>query len=922
MRGELIAFDLETTGLDKDTCEIIEIGIAKFADGELIDSYQTFVKPQAAIPDEISQLTGIYPEDLQHAPPIEQLLGELQDQFGSATVIAHSADFDVSFMQKHGLLERNAVIDTYELAAIVLPSAPRYSLISLASTAGIELRNAHRALDDATATGHLYWHLWRKLLRLPSAILSEIVSAPCAKQWRHLPLFQAALSESLRSGIDRRINSPFFAEEPPGKPLKPSQASHKNVDLAQVRNMFEAKGALDMRLPGFEAREAQARMACAVASALNKGDHAMIEAGTGTGKSLAYLIPAARWAVQNDQRVLVSTHTINLQEQLLNKDMPLVHQLLKRDLRAAIMKGRGNYLCPRRLETLRRRKPANLDELRALAKVLVWMQDGCDGDRGDLSLRASEWTTWSRLSAQDEDCVSFRCAAEMNGTCPYHRARQRAETAHIVISNHALLIADANVENRVLPEYLNLIIDEAHHLEEAITDGLSRRIDEQQIQALLRAIGTGGNSALSGLLSAAKTALPAPELAKLATYIENIIGSLREMSQRTRRYFRALQDFAASHDRGSRYQMRMLRSHRDSGAFANAQSAWKQLSEYFLAVADALQHLSEALPRYKPHQIPNIDEYRSEIRSHLFFLNIVHEQLEHFTFEPDSNMVYALTIGETAEKMRIHISPLHVGPLMEEFLNQRKESIILTSATLRTQDNFDHIKERLYADNYDSLALGSPFDYKGSTLVYVPDDMPEPSQRIAYQKMVERGLIELAHALDGRVLALFTSYAQLRQTSRAVKPRLKLGDISVFDQSFGVSRDALLQSFKSSKRAVLMGTRSFWEGIDIPGDDLSAVVIVRLPFAVPSDPIFSARSEAYENPFMQYAVPDAILRFRQGFGRLIRSSSDRGIVAIFDKRVISKGYGSSFLDSLPDCTMKFGSLENLAPSASQWLNQA
>ncbi|MCY4021653.1 MAG: exonuclease domain-containing protein [Chloroflexi bacterium] len=919
MRGELIAFDLETTGLDVARSEIIEIGMARFDEGELIDSYQTFVKPSGPIPVEITHLTGIHPEDVEHAPPIEQILEELRALFGSAPVIAHNAGFDVSFMRKHGLLPENAVIDTLELAAIVLPSAPRYNLNSLATGAGIQLKNAHRALDDATATGQLYWSLWQKLLRLPYTILAEIVNAAGAKQWDLLPLFQAALSESLQAGTGGRINSPFFPEEPPGKPLKPSQASHSKVDVGRVRSMFEASGDLGLSLPAYEARGEQAQMACEVATALNEGDQVLIEAGTGTGKSLAYLLPAAQWATWNDQRVVVSTHTINLQEQLLNKDMPIVHELINRDLQASIMKGRGNYLCPRRLDMLRRRKPANLEELRTLAKVLVWMQNGCSGDRGDLSLRAGEWHTWARLSAQDEDCTSYRCTAEMNGVCPYYRARRRAETAHILITNHALLIADANIENRVLPEYLNLIIDEAHHLEDAITDGLSRRIDEQLILARLREIGGGRSSSLRELLTAASSAVPAADLAKLERFVENTAETLRIMNTLVRKYFRALHDFAASHDRDGRYQMRLLSSHRDSGSFANAQSAWKQLAEYFLAVADALGHLSQALPRYEQYQIPDLDDYRGEIRSHIHFLNILHDQLEGFTFEPDSNMVYSITPGDKAERLRIHISPLHVGPLMEEFLNQRKEGIILTSATLRTQGNFDHIKERLYADHYETVALGSPFDYERSTLVYVPDDIPEPNQRSAYQRMVERGIVELAAELEGRVLVLFTSYAQLRETSRAITPRLKLGDILVFDQSFGTSREALLESFKTAKRAVLMGTRSFWEGIDIPGEDLSAVVIARLPFAVPSDPIFSARSEAYENAFQQYAVPDAILRFRQGFGRLIRSSSDRGIVAVFDKRVISKNYGASFLESLPECTIRYGSLDNLPQTARQWL---
>jgi DNA polymerase-3 subunit epsilon/ATP-dependent DNA helicase DinG len=244
----------------------------------------------------------------------------------------------------------------------------------------------------------------------------------------------------------------------------------------------------------------------------------------------------------------------------------------------------------------------------------------------------------------------------------------------------------------------------------------------------------------------------------------------------------------------------------------------------------------------------------------------------------------------------------------------------MTSATLRTDSGFDFIRERLHAQNIDTLSLGSPFNYKKSTLIYLPDDMPEPNDRHHYQKALERGLVSLADALNGRVLVLFTSYAQLRQTAEAIRPLLALGNITVYDQSDGSSRQALLDGFKSTEKAVLLGTKSFWEGVDIPGDSLSALVITRLPFAVPTEPIFAARSETFTDPFKEYALPDAILRFRQGFGRLIRTQNDRGVVAIFDRRILSKSYGESFLNALPECTVERGALKNLPEKAKAWID--
>ena len=920
MRGELIAFDLETTGLDVRSDEIIEIGIARLLDGAIVERYQAFVKPSIPIPSDITHLTGIYPEDVADAPTLDELLPQLRDFFGEAPVIAHNAGFDVSFMQKHDLLPDNPVFDTYEMAAILLPSAPRYNLNSLATGLGITLDKAHRALHDAEATGLLYWELWLRATRLPQNTLAEIINAAAGKSWDLLGLFQAALRQCLAAGGGGKPATPFYAEKLHAQPLNMSDATRHPLDEADIDGVFGEAGSLRATLPKYESRQPQLQMALEVTRALNGGEQRLIEAGTGTGKSLAYLVPAALWTRANKQRVVVSTHTINLQEQLLRQDVPLVKAALGDDLRVALMKGRDNYLCPRRLDALRRRKPATLDELRALAKILVWLADGADGDRGDLSLRANEWQTWSRVSARDSDCTSSRCGSEMAGVCPYYRAKQRAERAHIVITNHALLIADANLENRVLPEYLNLVIDEAHHLEDAITDGMSQRIDQTMILGLLREIGVGPGSALGDFAAAAQGNVPPADVDRLRSFIRHIGDALQLMSAKTRLYFRALHDFAGS-KRNPRYQMRLLQRHRDSGSFAGAQTAWAQLSGVFVAVIDALEKLLDALPRYDQYDIAELDDYRSQLRGHCRHLGFLHEQLQHFTEEPESNRVYGLTPGERPDRLRLHIAPLHVGPMMEEALSQRKESVILTSATLRAQGSFEHIQERLYAEEYAASAVGSPFDFKRSALLYVPEDIAEPNQRNSYQKAVERGIIELAAALDGRVMALFTSYAQLRETSKAITPRLKLGDIVVYDQSFGGSREALLEGFKSAERAVLMGTRSFWEGIDVPGAALSAVVIVRLPFAVPSDPVFAARSETYDNAFQQYAVPDAVLKFRQGFGRLIRSSSDRGIVAVFDSRIIRKNYGARFLESLPDCKVQFGPLANLPQAATAWLNR-
>jgi ATP-dependent DNA helicase DinG len=294
--------------------------------------------------------------------------------------------------------------------------------------------------------------------------------------------------------------------------------------------------------------------------------------------------------------------------------------------------------------------------------------------------------------------------------------------------------------------------------------------------------------------------------------------------------------------------------------------------------------------------------------------------VENLIFEPDPMVIYWIELSSQESRLTLHAAPLEIGPLVERYLWHEKESVIMTSATLTTGGEFDFIRRRLFANDADELALGSPFDYETSTLLYLITDIPEPVERTSYQRAVESGLTHLLKATGGRGLILFTSNQQLQTTARAISEPLAQAGIQVYQQSSGASRHVLLEGFRASENAVLFGTRSFWEGVDVPGPALSVLAIIRLPFDVPSDPIIAARAETYEAPFDQFMIPEAILRFRQGFGRLIRTRADRGVVAIFDRRLLSKSYGGAFIESLPRCTIRQGPLADLPTAAQRWLN--
>jgi len=929
MRGELVAIDLETTGLDPLNDAIIEIGAVRMVDGEIVDELSQLIDPGFPIPPYITHLTGITTDDVSGQPPIERVLPGFKHFVGDAPVIGHYIKFDAEFLARHGALRSHLLIDTYDLAAVLLPRAPRYNLTSLTTESGIDLEHAHRALDDAKAAALLYWDLWLRALQLPYETLQEIVTAAQGLNWQAEPVFRAALAEvrpPLQAKPQDLSGRALFGPPPKDdKPLRPND--HLNqLSTDEVTAIIDEGGALSQAIPNFDRRPQQIEMARAVTDAFNRGQHILIEAGTGTGKSIAYLVPAILWAVTNNQRVVISTNTINLQEQLINKDLPILQQALNTPFRAAVLKGRSNYLCPRRLAAIRRRKPTSVDELRTLAKILVWLLESQTGDRGEISLRGPiENITWQRLSAEDEGCLLDRCRSIMGGVCPFYKARKAAESAHLLVVNHALLLSDAASDNRVLPEYTSLVIDEGHHLEDAVTNSFSFRLDEATLRRRLADLGGPTSGLLGDVMRSAQAAAPEKEIKKLSRGVSAISDATKLMDHHIGSLFAGFQSVVDSLDQSSASdyvtQIRVVEAIRDRDSFTQLQEHWQHLKEFFDAVSHAMQQLTEALARLEQYDLPDYNDLVNSTAAAYRYLQETNNQLHSFIAEPDANMIYWITVGrDRFTGISIHAAPLHIGPKVEKHLWHTKETIILTSATLQTRGGFDYIRERLNAQHVATLEVGSPFNYRESTLLYIPTDIPEPTDRHHYQQAVERGIVELAAALNGRVLALFTSYAQLRQTAQAITPRLALGNIAVYDQSDGSSRQALLDGFISAEKAVLLGTRSFWEGVDIPGQDLSALVIVRLPFAVPTDPIFAARSETYTNSFNEFAIPDAILRFRQGFGRLIRSSTDRGIVTVFDRRIISKGYGMHFLEALPECHIEHGLLSGLPAAAQNWLS--
>ncbi|MBT4840831.1 MAG: hypothetical protein HON91_00115, partial [Anaerolineae bacterium] len=395
------------------------------------------------------------------------------------------------------------------------------------------------------------------------------------------------------------------------------------------------------------------------------------------------------------------------------------------------------------------------------------------------------------------------------------------------------------------------------------------------------------------------------------------------VQEQVRVFFNTIGEFA-EYQRGDKgndnyaWQERIVPSTRTLPVWEDVEHTWEETHSTLKLLLNLLKELYQASAELYADGAETLEDSMASLSNTARRLAEVESNLDGMIMEPAPETVYWVEIHPKYNKLTLQAAPLHVGGLIEKHIWHKKESVILTSATLTTHGTFDYMKNALGAIDAETLALGSPFDYESSTLLYIPSDIPEPNQR-GYAESMELALTRLGIAAGGRTLALFTSYAQLKKTSQAIAAPLKKEGIVVFEQGGGASPNSLLESFKESDAAVLLGTRSFWEGVDIPGDDLSIVAIAKIPFGVPSDPLIAARSELYENAFHQYYLPESILQFRQGFGRLIRSAHDRGIVVIFDRRVQTKQYGRLFIESLPQCTTKVAPLHELAEVASQWL---
>jgi ATP-dependent DNA helicase DinG len=632
-----------------------------------------------------------------------------------------------------------------------------------------------------------------------------------------------------------------------------------------VARVFGENGPLAQAVPEFESRPGQRSMALAVADAIENGRILLAEAGTGTGKTLAYLVPA----ILSGRRVLVSTGTKTLQEQIFSKDLPVLQASLGVPFRATYMKGRGNYLCLHRFDLFRDNPMAvAFADPDAVAAIADWAAHTETGDRAELEDMPDDLAVWSELAASSENCVGSECPRHQD--CFITRMRQRAAESDVVIVNHHLLCADASVRQNaygeVIPECQVAVIDEAHQLEDVATQYFGVTVSTYRVEDLVRDV--------EQLVATGACRHEPAEMRRASDHVRD----------RAMLFFVELRGTAARGTAGSGYAAQAGSSERQritADLLADVQGHGAAL----VGALDGLQGVVALIPEAS-EDVAAIGRRAGEMRDELRFLLRV----------ADPDYVYYLEARGRAVFLRA--SPIDVSTIVRELLLDRMQATVLTSATLSVAGSFEYVRHRLGVRDAEEIALPSEFRYEEQAILYLPPNMPDPRSPM-FARAASREILEILTRTEGRAFVLFTSYSVLREVQRDLASTL---DYPVLVQG-SAPRSVLLRRFRSLGNAVLLATSSFWQGVDVVGEALSCVIVDKLPFASPAEPVTAARIEAVnargDSAFEQYQLPLAILTLAQGLGRLIRHRRDRGVLAVLDPRIRSRGYGARFLAALP-----------------------
>ncbi len=950
-----IALDLETTGLDPEKDRIIEIGAVKFVNGRETEAIDQLIHPGRDIPDFITRLTGITNDDVAGKPAYHDFYPVLHEFLGDYPIIGHQINFDASFLEYFYRIENkdffnwenqaqrfrylnNRRHDTLFLSRIFLPFLPRQRLGVVAEFLNLPLENAHRAIADARVSGLIFIELTRRALETDNAVLAQMVNLLYSNSARAKLFFAPLLQFKNQYGVHAESGATLLNElkyrqnmynvigesDPAAYEIADDQGevALSAIPDTKIDTYFSEQGQLSQTIPQFELRRQQQAMALKVNEAFNESRFIVAEAGTGTGKSMAYLIPAVEWARENraaGQRIIVSTNTRNLQDQLFYKDIPQVFRAAGGGFKAVLLKGRSNYLCIEKWYTIisdmnRRLSP---DERSHLLPLVVWVNETKTGDIAENNgfQLENNLGLWQKLIAEPHYCPGRSCKHYKD--CFLMKARDEARRADIVVVNHALLFSDLASENFILGEYRNLIMDEAHNLEKTAATHLGIKVSYWSFRNLYHRLYEE-DTQKSGTLYQLEFRLNKARVSKEeASELDQL---LRKAQQAAIELKRTTQDFYRLFTESIKLKLVTGESESEAESRQRYQKNFKIFKDLFeplevlqTALGKTTKSLRKLIDRIDTlGQGPRFD-YQEQLYRELLAEEREGVSLdEAFRFclaaeKDDYVFWWELMRSERINNVELNAVPLNIADLLKDKLFSNLDAAVFTSATLAVGGNFDYFARRtglsLLTDHQMSgAAFGSPFNFQEQLQMFVANFMPDPRDS-GYAAELIRVIREIHQRQRRGTLVLFTSYSLLNRVYEALKPNADADRILLLAQGKSGSRSNILTQFKENKDAILLGTDSFWEGVDIPGQALELLIIPKLPFDVPSEPLVAARGDEIKrrggNPFMEYSVPEAVIKFRQGFGRLIRTQSDYGAVIVLDNRMHKMQYGRQFVAGLP-----------------------
>lgn len=943
---DIVVIDTETTGFSFNHDELTQIAAARMEQGKITDWFITFVNPGKPIPDDVAHLTDIHDEDVADAPLPDEALASLVEFVGDSKIVAHNVGFDRTFTTRHPsgypLLE-NTWIDSLDLARIALPRLKSHRLIDIVTAFDAPL-STHRADADVAATCAAFRILLAAVEAMPHELVSCIAKMASREQWQTRVVFEHFASVgklnagedgnqdddarskdgsfSLRTMRWSRIGSNNAKADAPEPNPAPAPTVLNIPSTEQISAAFSPDGLVGGLYPTFEAREEQLQMAQAIRDVFEEGDNLVVEAGTGVGKSMAYLVPSALTALGNDAMIGIATKTNALLDQLVYHELPALSRALAaidggRELEYAPLKGFSHYPCLRKIDRLVQEGPREREvqgELKtqapALAALLSYVEqteyDDMDTLKIDYRLlpRAAITTT-------SHDCLRRKCPY-FGSTCFVHGARRRAENADIVVTNHSLLFCDLAADGGLLPPVKQWVIDEAHNAEEEARRAFSIKLSAEDLLRLAERVDAS-ESTRTVFSRAERRVQTAAEDEKATLYhaLSSKARSAGSAYAATARNFCAhmkdLLYFDAS-KRGHGYEYVDLWINDD----IRRSSVFQELVAHGAAMRETAERLVSSCQELVGYleEIEGVADVQRELAAIAMDLKDVISASEVILDIAPEGFAYSATLCRKKDRVAEVLEALlvNVGAALNETLYERTRSTIFASATLSVDGSFRSFENAMGLNGEGMahsrlLQLDSSYDFDNNMVVYVVEDIPEPNDP-RYLPALEQLLVRVHLAQGGSMLTLFTNRREMEKCFEAVQPELKRNDLRLVCQKWGVSVKGLRDDFLADEHLSLFALKSFWEGFDAPGATLKGVIIPKLPFAKPTDPLSCERAARDDQAWRHYVLPKAIIETKQAAGRLIRKADDTGVLILADRRLLTKGYGKSFLNSLPSHTVK------------------